>query len=210
MAQTPLEFENVHNVYDKIAVHFDHTRFALWDGVKTWLKSIPAGSMILDVGCGNGKYLGLRGDDCIVFGCDPCAGLVEIAAAKNKNVGANVVVANGLALPYRDGSFDAVMSVAVFHHLSTVENRRQFVRELQRVLKPGGKMLVTVWATNAATSKPSWQCCNGTDYMVPWHDAVSGAVYERYYHLFTKEEVLGYFPDASSIWYEKENWFVAA
>ena len=197
-----LEVSNVHSVYDKIAEHFDHTRFALWDGVVSWLNKLPSGSSILDVGCGNGKYLSVRRDDCVMHACDPCVSLVHIAASKHPL--ANIVVANGLALPYGDAMFDAVMSIAVFHHLSTDENRQQYVRELHRVLKPGGKMLVTMWSTDAL--KPSWQSIGDGDYLVPWHDVKTDRVYDRYYHLFTKKEVVEYFPDCG-VRYERDNWF---
>jgi hypothetical protein len=40
-----------------------------------------------------------------------------------------------------------VLCIAVLHHISTVERRLQLLRELARVLKPGGQGIVTVWAT---------------------------------------------------------------
>ena len=58
------EIENkyVHHVYDAIAPHFSSTRFAKWPKVATFLNSLPSGSLVLDAGCGNGKYLGLNPD----------------------------------------------------------------------------------------------------------------------------------------------------
>lgn len=44
-------------VYENIANHFDHTRHSQWTGVKRFLLSLPPNSLLLDVGCGNGKYL---------------------------------------------------------------------------------------------------------------------------------------------------------
>ena len=56
--QTPLiEKQHVHEVYDQIADHWDHTRYAPWPRVAEFLQTFPVHSMIGDVGCGNGKYI---------------------------------------------------------------------------------------------------------------------------------------------------------
>lgn len=57
-----------------------------------------------------------------------------------------VMVCDNLALPYRDDSFDAVLSVAVVHHFATTERRVNALRELARVLRIGGRLLISVWA----------------------------------------------------------------
>ena len=51
-----------------------------------------------------------------------------------------------LRLPYRADLFDAVICIAVIHHLSTEERRIAALRELTRILRPGGRLLVYVWA----------------------------------------------------------------
>lgn len=57
-----LELENVHNVYDKIADHFSETRHSPWPKVQEFIDKLLPGSILLDIGCGNGKYLGLNND----------------------------------------------------------------------------------------------------------------------------------------------------
>lgn len=47
----------VKDVYNTIAEHFSHTRYKAWPSVKDFLDSLPSGSLIGDVGCGNGKYI---------------------------------------------------------------------------------------------------------------------------------------------------------
>ena len=56
------ERSHVHDVYNQIAEHFSQTRHSPWPGVAKFIHTMPAGSLMLDVGCGNGKYLGLRSD----------------------------------------------------------------------------------------------------------------------------------------------------
>ena len=46
----------------------------------------------------------------------------------------------------RDASFDYAICIAVLHHLSTQERRVSALKEMQRILRPGGRALVTVWA----------------------------------------------------------------
>lgn len=43
-----------------------------------------------------------------------------------------------MSLPYKDDSFDAVLSIAVIHHIATTERRVRALRELARVLRVGG------------------------------------------------------------------------
>lgn len=136
-----IEKKYVHRVYDAIAPHFSSTRFSKWPKVQTFLNSLPSGSLVLDAGCGNGKYLGLN-PNCYFVGCDISAPLINICSDK----GHEVLVVDAVNLPYRSGYGDAAISIAVLHHLSTESRRKRAVEELIRVTKPGGLVLITVWA----------------------------------------------------------------
>lgn len=136
-----IEKKFVHHVYDAIAPHFSSTRFAKWPKVASFLSSLPSGSLVLDAGCGNGKYLGLN-QDCYFIGCDISPSLIKICSDR----GHEVMVADAVNLPYRTGFGDAAISIAVLHHLSTENRRRKAIEELVRVVKKGGLVLITVWA----------------------------------------------------------------
>ncbi|KAK6940116.1 Methyltransferase type 11 [Dillenia turbinata] len=136
-----IEKKYVHRVYDAIAPHFSATRFAKWPKVASFLSSLNSGSLVLDAGCGNGKYLGLV-PSCYFIGCDISAPLINICA----DGGHEVVVADAVNLPYRSCFGDAAISIAVLHHLSTEERRKRAVCELVRAVKKGGLVLITVWA----------------------------------------------------------------
>lgn len=204
-----METQHVHDVYDQIASHFDTTRYGLWGGVTKYLESIPPNSHVLDIGTGNGKALGLR-KDCIMYACDTCEKLINIA--KQKHPHANIIVANGKALPYQSTTFDAVLSVAVLHHLTSQDSRHAFLKEMHRVLKPGGRAFITVWAKDA--KKPKWKPVNNvnndSDFLVPWTDK-SGNIFWRYYHLFDQEEIIALVQEQTLFEIEKiaketENW----
>lgn len=67
-------------------------------------------------------------------------------------------------LPLRDESLDAVLSIAVVHHLATTERRIRALRELARVLRIGGRIIISVWAMEQSHRKFESQ-----DVLVPWH-----------------------------------------
>ena len=64
-----------------------------------------------------------------------------------------------MCLPYASNRFDAVLSIAVLHHITTPSRRIHMLTELLRMLRPGGKALVTVWATHQEDTKKltKWQ-----------------------------------------------------
>ena len=51
-----LEKLHVHEVYENIATHFSGTRHSPWPRIAKFLRDQPAGTIVADVGCGNGKY----------------------------------------------------------------------------------------------------------------------------------------------------------
>jgi len=57
-----------------------------------------------------------------------------------------VLICDNLALPFREESFDAVLSIAVVHHFATTERRVHALKELARVLRIGGRLVISVWA----------------------------------------------------------------
>ncbi|XP_065080263.1 alkylated DNA repair protein alkB homolog 8 [Ochlerotatus camptorhynchus] len=138
-----LELENVHKVYNEIAKHFSETRHSPWPRIAGFLESLSPGSVLLDVGCGNGKYLGLN-PQIISLGCDRSDGLLKVCTER----GFNVVQCDCLALPFKTACADACICIAVIHHLASLERRRQAIGEMCRVLRPGGQALIYVWAKN--------------------------------------------------------------
>lgn len=141
MEASELEQEYVHKVYEEIATHFSSTRHSPWPRIVEFLRSLPEGSIVADVGCGNGKYLGIN-KDLYMIGCDRSKNLVDICGEKNFQA----FVGDALSVPIRSGSCDACISIAVIHHFSTAERRLAAICELARLLRPGGTALIYVWA----------------------------------------------------------------
>ena len=55
-----MEEKYVQNIYEEIAIRFNHTRAYYWKGIKDFLLNLDKHSFILDAGCGNGKHMLLR------------------------------------------------------------------------------------------------------------------------------------------------------
>ncbi|KAJ9141850.1 hypothetical protein NKR23_g7605 [Pleurostoma richardsiae] len=248
------EQAHVHGVYEAIAPHFSATRHKPWPLVSAFLAAQRPGAVGYDVGCGNGKYLGVN-PAAVLLGCDRSAALVALARqrvaglekgaaaaaaaaaapparrgagerggrrrvgggssseapeaaaaaggataspAAAQALGDEAVVADGLALPFREGRADFVISVAVIHHLSTRERRVDGIRQLLRCLKAdahadgrgsgsssrgagdedhhhrggggggGGRALVYVWALEQGSSRRGWDEGGQQDLLVPW------------------------------------------
>ncbi|XP_037697248.1 alkylated DNA repair protein alkB homolog 8 isoform X2 [Choloepus didactylus] len=143
-----LEQEYVHRVYEEIAGHFSSTRHTPWPHIVEFLKALPSGSIVADVGCGNGKYLGIN-KELYMIGCDCSQNLVDICRERQFQA----FVCDALAVPIRSESCDACISIAVIHHFATVERRVTALQELVRLLRPGGKALIYVWAMEQEYNK---------------------------------------------------------
>ncbi len=109
-----------------------------------------AGMKVLDVGCGTGNYtLDLAGKGLEVTGIDISKPMLERARAKAARRGLTVrfVEADALDLPFRDGIFDAVVSVTA---LEFVPDMPAALREAFRVLKTGGRLVVGLIGRDSA------------------------------------------------------------
>jgi len=138
--------------YNAAADHFDDRPLAFWDryGRRTIDRlSLATGSSVLDVGCGSGASAvpaAIRvGPQGRVIGIDLAERLLAIARSKSAAQNLQNVEfqrADMTALGYPAASFDAVVSVFSIFFVSDMVSQ---VRELWRVLRPGGKLAITTW-----------------------------------------------------------------
>lgn len=84
-----------------------------------------------------------------MVGSDICPELVSISRGR----GHQVLTCDCLNLPYRSNQFDVLICIAVIHHLSSESRRLKALTEMARVLRPGGEMLVYVWAMEQERKK---------------------------------------------------------
>jgi len=233
-----VETDHVFRVYDNIAVHWNHTRGKRkvhWHRVKRFLESLPKGSLLADIGSGDGKYFGLN-PGVISVGCDRSLNLLKVS----REPGHETFCCDAVKLPLQSDAFDATICVAVLHHLASKDRRVAAVRELLRITRPGGRVLVQAWAMEQG--EESRHAFEDQDVLVPWrlqqrflqpgqtesspattslegpceHVEEQGdgqLLFQRYCHVYKQgelEEICSYVPGCrvvDSCW-DKGNWVV--
>ncbi len=146
-----------------------------------------------------------RKDEVIYKGCDFSEELVKIADSK----GLDVINGNILNIPFDDNYFDSVISIAVIHHLSQKHDRLKAIAELTRVTKPGGTIMILVWAMKQETD--SNQKFIEQDIYLDWKDKHRNVLGKRYYHVFIENELESLvnkndMADITQSFYEKGNY----
>jgi SAM-dependent methyltransferase len=144
---------------ERIAKEIQHGRFLAEHGAgKIWNWESPAGKLrwarrvkmlsghlkpemtVLELGCGTGYFtreLARSGADIVAIDVSP--ELLEIARTNCSAPNVRYEIQNAYALTYSNATFDSVVGSSVLHHLEIEEA----VREIYRVLKPGGTIYFT-------------------------------------------------------------------
>lgn len=156
---------------------------------------------VLDVGCGNGRLaraLAGAGLACAYTGLDADVRLLEFAAQQTAGlpqiatrfVQLDIAAARWTKRLDAQGPFDAVVCLAVLHHFPGLALRARIVRELARLLAPGGVLALSTWqflgSERLAQKQVEWaevgvdaaQVEEG-DALLPWNQ---GAHALRYVH----------------------------
>lgn len=179
-----VEQEFVVDVYDKIAHEFDVTRTYRWSWVTEFMECMSPGSLVYDIGCGNGRNMTYP--DIEFVGIDTCQHFIDIC---HKN-GLNAIKSSMLNILLPNNTADYIICIATFHHLNTYEHRIQALNEMKRLLKPKGKVLLSVWSkTQPKKTKVTFEKYGDT--MVPWKNKLT-----RYYYIFRVDEIVSLFDDA--------------
>lgn len=182
-----IEINYVKKIYETIASHFDNTRHYKWTWISDFMLKTHINSSILDMGCGNGRNMDYSRN---IIGIDNCSEFVKICQKK----GFNALESNIINTPFLSNSFDHIINIAVFHHLSNDERRIKCLNEMYRILKPNGSILISIWSKNQP-EKTKKKFKNYGDNYVSWNN--NSKIYERYYYIFQIEEIKNLFKIAN-------------
>ena len=137
------------NRYDVMRPEEDEATFRVKTGVSA---SDLAGKVVLDAGCGGGRYARLVGSHgARVIGVDLSAAVQKAAALCVGMTDVAIVQADLLDLPIAETAFDLVYSIGVLHH--TPDPRGAF-QQIARRVKPGGRL--AVWLYRLNTPPQEW------------------------------------------------------
>lgn len=136
--------------WEKIAGSFDSTRKKPWKQCLDFIDHIGSSALILDIGCGNGRHLIPSARRCrFAVGVDISFNMLTIcrkSLLENNITNFSLVRADATNLPFRDNTFDFILFIASLHNIRGRHQRVNALREVKRVMKDGGKALITVWA----------------------------------------------------------------
>jgi len=192
--------------YNLIAEQFASTRKFNWTDTLQPIQDLDLkiGDRVLDLGCGNGRLFKLLEKNQIeYYGIDISERLIEFA--KKDVPGGSFVVGDITNTPYENNFFDFVLSIAVLHHIPTDELREQSLKEVYRITKPGGKIMLTVWyfwETKKYLKLIDNHEHDGQvsgDFLMPWKNGHGDTITKRYFHAWKAEELHGLLAEAGFI-----------
>ncbi|MDH5401091.1 MAG: class I SAM-dependent methyltransferase [Candidatus Heimdallarchaeota archaeon] len=181
--------------YKDISSSYLKRKIVPWKDLVLFLDSLNLKefSVILDVGSGNGRNIGvIQGTIRIAFDlsyelllgyCGPDDGQKVAGAGPN--------------FPFRRNSIDIILAIAVIHHGRTDQIRLQFIKQMNSLLKENSEVIISVWRKwrpemrfkilEKIKNKQNYQ--DLVDHNRPWKDEKSRTISTRFYHYYTFKEL---------------------
>lgn len=144
--------------YQKRAEEFSQTRQSFWKGWNMVWKivspTLPQNPMIMDVGCGNGRFgqflISKLGANFQYIGVDSADALLGKARVNLELLGNRKLInADVFEIHY---SADLVVLFGVLHHIPGLAQRNELVKSLHDHVNPGGKLALSLWHADRIAS----------------------------------------------------------
>jgi SAM-dependent methyltransferase len=111
--------------------------------------------LILDFGCGSGRFSDLLADNCeFLVGVEITQEMLDMARYESRYPSTGFALFNGLNLPVKDQTFDLAVSVNVLQYITDDSELMNVLSEVRRSLKSGGRFLCIEQVTK---NKKRWQ-----------------------------------------------------
>ncbi len=153
-------FSGIASNYDRPAEVLSLFQYGRWHRFLLSKLDLPSGARVLDIATGTGAValkVAQRPDACVI-GVDITRPMLIQAQARATEAGLSrrleLAEATAEAVPFADGVFDAVILTYLLRYVSDVPST---LRELARVLRPGGVMLSLDFAVPGPMVYPLWR-----------------------------------------------------
>jgi ubiquinone/menaquinone biosynthesis C-methylase UbiE len=168
-------------------------RGRLWGGGAKDLPALPTGSVVLEMGCGNGKTLAGMPTVWRIAALDSSQKALRLCRISAPHT--DLILANACILPFRKSCFDFVFAFHVTGHM-LLPSREALAREVARVLASGGKLFFREFGAEDMRSLKGKEVESGT--FLRGNDILT--------HYFTKSEVEGLFSYLQPITVHTHRW----
>ncbi|MCC6013368.1 MAG: class I SAM-dependent methyltransferase [Candidatus Verstraetearchaeota archaeon] len=186
--------KEIMKVFDKIANDFSIKRRKIWKSID---ELAPFdGNIILDLGAGSGrnsKYVLKKGAKLVIAADFSKRMLENLLSNLGKEEKESIIPirCDAIYLPFRSSVFDKILYIATLHHIPNKEMRKMSIKECYRVLKKGGRIIITTWSLIQMRFLRKilsiiYMYLKGYEFgdiYVPWGKE------KRFYHLFTMREL---------------------
>lgn len=189
-----IEINNLNTeFYQRHNESFDKSRFMEWEGFLDALKYLSKNSKILDLGCGNGRFLEFLTRNNAEFnsylGVDNSKEFIEKNKLKfiNYNFEQKDIVIEDFT---EFGKYDLITIFGVTHHIPYEEYRKEWFKKISNHISKGGYLIVSFWNFDPQKSdkkfSPKTYKPEKNDYFLGWKNNFEN---HRFCHLFSEKEL---------------------
>jgi len=187
-------YSDIMVTYEELSRSYIHWRVRPWNITK-----LMSGKYVVDLGSGHcvqGSSVIDRGKSVYTLCLDLSPSMLSLGKERFKDLMLEFIACDATAIPLRDKSINALLSIAALHHL-TINELMRALNEIKRVVRKGGMILITTWSP--------WQSrflvrliamylmklldirINPREFLIPWRSKSRKLL--RYYILYSLDEL---------------------
>lgn len=188
-------YRRVAGLYDRLFEPINHGLRVL--GIRLFVP--PRGGTVLDIGCGTGIHLEMyQRFGCRLYGIDTSPAMLDLAKAR-LGQGADLRLADATEMPFPAAFFDLAICMLALHEMDK-EDRFAVMREIKRVIKRDGRILLIDFHTGRPRPLKGWW----SKIIILVSEVAAGRRHFRNYRHFMSIGGLPYLVEQSDLSIDKE------